>query len=229
MSTSPHALTLTTPRRPLAWLAAALGSLVLNLGLFALMPHLLHPSAERPVFDKLIPRINVIRLKRPEPPVERQEARLPEPVRPKTAPPPPPNSPERIAPAEFKLAFEINPRLGGGPAVAPPVKVADFDHLALPAMVAAAELDRPLVPLSRMPPVYPMSAKRRGIEGWVRVRFVVDEGGNVQEVTVVAAQPAGVFDEAVTRCVHAWRFQPGTVDGTAVKTWAETTIRFKLE
>ena len=80
-----------------------------------------------------------------------------------------------------------------------------------------------------MPPVYPPSAKRRGIEGWVKVRFVVNPRGEVQDVSIVDAKPPGVFDDSVTRCVFGWRFQPGTVDGTPVSAWVETTVRFELE
>ncbi len=213
---------------PFLW--ATLGSMAINLVLFALMPYLLHRSEERPVFDKLIPQINVIRLKRPEVPVERKQTRLPEPVKPKTKPLPPTIA-GRMAPVDFKLAFEVNPRLSSGPVVAAPptATVSNFDHSFTPSVVAATELDHPLTPLVRMPPVYPMRAKRRGIEGWVKVRFVVDAQGDVQDVKVVEGQPPGIFDDSVIGCVHGWRFIPGTVGGTPVSAWAETTVRFELE
>ncbi len=214
----------------MTWFWAALGSLAINLALFALMPYLLHPSDEMPVFEKLMPQLNVIRLKRPDTPVARQQVERIEPLKPKAAPPPP-TAAGRAAPERLKLSFEINPRLSGGPVVAapPPMKIAAFDQTGVPSMVADAELDHPLMPLSRLPPVYPMGAKRRGIEGWVRVRFVVDPQGNVKDVKVIEAQPAGTFDDSVMRCMYGWRFQPGTVDGTPVSAWAETTVRFELE
>lgn len=219
-------------RPPLAWLGAVLGALAINLGLFALMPYLLDAPAQRPVFDKLIPQVNVIRLPRPEAPVEHRRARLPEPrpTEPVSAPKPS-KTVAKPAPADLRLSFEINPRLGGGPVVAetPPVKISTFDAAAPPAMVDAAALDQPLTPLSRIPPVYPAGAKHRGLEGWVRVRFEVDERGEVQEVQVIEAEPEGVFDDSVVRCVRQWRFKPGTVDGVPVKARAETTVRFELE
>ena len=230
MAVGPQTLALTPNRHRTTWLGAAAGSLLLNLGLFALMPYLLHQTEERPIFDKLIPQVNVVRIKRPETPVERKAAKRPEPVRAKAAPPPATPS-GRTAPANLKLAFEVNPHLSGGPVVTevPAVKMTDFSQANLSALVDSAELDRPLIPLSRMPPVYPLTAKRRGIEGWVRVRFVVDAEGRVQEVTVIEAEPDGIFDETVTRCVYGWRFKPGTVDGIPVSAWAETTVRFELE
>jgi periplasmic protein TonB len=219
-------------RRPSTWLAAALGALAINLGLFALMPYLLDAPEQRPVFDKLIPQVNVIRLPRPETPVKHRPARLPEPrpTEPARAPKPS-RTVAKPAPADLRLTFEINPRLSGGPVVAetPPVKISTFDVAAPPAMVDAAALDRPLTPLSRIAPVYPPGAKHRGIEGWVRVRFEVDERGDVQEVKVIEAEPEGVFDDSVVRCVRQWRFKPGTLGGVSVKARAETTVRFELE
>ena len=72
-------------------------------------------------------------------------------------------------------------------------------------------MDGPLTVLARVPPLYPMGARRRGIEGWVKVLLVVDETGHVDDIEVVAAEPPGMFEESVRRCVAGWRFQPGTV------------------
>ena len=94
---------------------------------------------------------------------------------------------------------------------------------------AVGDLDAPLTVLVRVPPQYPLRAKYRGVQGWVLVRFVVNEDGSVGNVTVQESQPPGVFDQSVIRCVTGWRFKPGTVEGIPVRAWAETTIRFKLE
>lgn len=91
------------------------------------------------------------------------------------------------------------------------------------------ELDSPLTPLVKIPPMYPMRAKRRGIEGWVRIRFQVDRRGRVNLPEVLEADPEKVFDSSVIKCVEQWRFKPGTVQGRAVNTLVETTIRFELE
>ncbi|OQX61257.1 MAG: hypothetical protein B5M56_09580 [Desulfococcus sp. 4484_241] len=90
-------------------------------------------------------------------------------------------------------------------------------------------LDSPLVAVSRIPPVYPMSAKMRGIEGWVTVRFTVGPDGAVKDLEIVKAEPPGVFDKSVLSCVSRWRFKPGTIMGEPVTVMATTTIRFKLE
>lgn len=94
---------------------------------------------------------------------------------------------------------------------------------------AASQLDGPLAAISKAAPVYPAAAKRRNIEGWIKVKFLVDEQGQVDRVSVLEAEPEGIFDQAVLRCVSAWRFKPGTKGGVAVKALVEQTITFKLE
>lgn len=94
---------------------------------------------------------------------------------------------------------------------------------------SVGQLDGPLAVLTKPPPAYPPAAKRRNIEGWIRVKFLVDEHGQVGQISVLAAEPEGIFEQSVLRCVSHWRFKPGTVKGTAVKTLVEQTVTFKLE
>ena len=86
-----------------------------------------------------------------------------------------------------------------------------------------------LTPLAKVAPLYPLRARRRGIEGWVTVRFVVNEQGRVDEIDITAAEPEKIFDQSVMQCVSSWRFTPGKVAGVPVKTRVETTIRFELK
>jgi protein TonB len=130
----------------------------------------------------------------------------------------------------LSLPFEVNTKLPVGPSsLELPVAMTVLDKLDLKNVFTLGDLDQPLIILTRMPPFYPLNAKRRGIQGWVNVKFVVNEQGRVENVSIVTAQPPGVFDASVMRCMSGWRFKPGTVQGVPVKVWAETTIRFELE
>jgi protein TonB len=80
----------------------------------------------------------------------------------------------------------------------------------------------------RIPPIYPIQAKRRGIEGWVKVTFLVNQQGLVEKIKIVDSHPTGVFDQSAIRSVSTWRFNPGTVEGVAVNTWATQTLKFEL-
>lgn len=78
-------------------------------------------------------------------------------------------------------------------------------------------------------PDYPYRARRRNIEGWVKVRFLVDRDGRVHELTILSSSPRDVFDAAVKEAVPRWRFKPGIRSGRPVDVWVETTIQFKLD
>lgn len=234
----------------LTWFWAALGALGLNMVLFALMPHLQHPVREKPDFEQIVTAINVIRIRQPESPVKRETEKPPEPQPEKPVevqqPRPRPSIRQPVQ-TKLTLPFAVNPRLPAGPdtLVLPPPVVppmifdtsdanAPVSEESLPVSApeqtfSEGDLDAPLTVLSRVPPVYPMAAKRRGIEGWVRVRFVVGKDGSVGSIKVAESKPPGIFDQSVVRCVSGWRFQPGKVGGAAVSTWVETTVRFKLE
>lgn len=94
---------------------------------------------------------------------------------------------------------------------------------------SVGQLDGPLTVLAKTPPTYPPAAKRQNIEGWIKVKFVVDEHGHVGHISVLAAEPEGIFEQSVLRCVSNWRFKPSTVRGMVVKALVEQTITFKLE
>jgi periplasmic protein TonB len=214
-------------RKNSIWLWAGIVALGVNLLLFGAMPYMARAVPAAPEYDTLVSAVEVIRLRRQEPP---PAPKPPEPPKPRETPPPdqqPP--PPRPTAARLTLPFEVAPRLPAGPGS---LTLPAFDLSAMNLhqdIFEAGDLDRRLVAVSRMPPVYPLNARRSGIQGWVTVRFIVNEQGRVKEITIREAEPPGVFDESVIRCVGAWRFQPGTVDGGPVKVWAETTLRFELE
>ena len=92
-----------------------------------------------------------------------------------------------------------------------------------------AEDERPPWPVVRMKPLYPMRARERGIEGIVRLRFVVGADGSVRDIEVVSSEPEGVFDRAARAAAVRWRFAPAVKDGRPVATRVRTAVRFKLE
>ena len=81
---------------------------------------------------------------------------------------------------------------------------------------------------ARPSPAYPRSARRRGVQGWVKVRFMVDRHGMPGQARVLESLPPGVFDDSVLKILPRWRFEPGIKSGQAVDTWVVTTVRFQL-
>ena len=215
-------------RNWMTWIGAGALAFGMNLVLFILMPNLLHRSSSPPVFDRLVPQINVIRIRRTDTPVKHKATKPPKPAAKKSKPPEP--APHQTLNQRLSLPFEVNTKLTGGPSsLKLPMVTTVLDKLDLKNVFSVGDLDQPLITLTRIPPFYPLNAKRRGIQGWVNVKFVVNEQGRVENVSVTKAQPPDVFDASVMRCMSGWRFKPGTVEGVPVKVWAETTIRFELE
>lgn len=122
--------------------------------------------------------------------------------------------------ARIETDFELKPLPSTPQAPAPALSRPDFYRV--------GELDREPSSATRMEPVYPFLARRRGIEGAVDVRFFVTRQGRVAGLEIVKATPPGYFEKAVRDTVSGWRFQPGMVGGEKVKTLVETTIVFKL-
>ena len=238
------------------WLISILFAGLLNIGLFGLMPGLIQQPTAPDTLDPVADIVQVVRVKRAELPVKKKSPKLlePKPVsQPKRTPPkkitPPPPKPVKLKP---KLPFELNPALPklstslampplahftmdvDAPIVDETSSLSDSAPVGISApapmknIYATGELDGPLTPVVKLAPRYPMRAKRRGIEGWVKVRFQVGRLGNVSAIEIMAASPKEVFDTSVMNCVSRWRFKPGRVNGKPVNSLVETTIRFEL-
>lgn len=89
-------------------------------------------------------------------------------------------------------------------------------------IVSAATLTR----TRTVNPVYPESARKRGIEGWVELAFTVQPNGTVDEVEVRNASPAEVFDDAAMRAIRQWRFEPVVRNGEKVQQRAMVRLKF---
>lgn len=136
---------------------------------------------------------------------------------------------ERVAqvPVAPRMSVSMNAQVSTAPVqiVAPKV-----DATSVKMNLTAGGSDRSVAPLVRVPPEYPRRALERGIEGWVHVRFTITAAGTVKDLVVVDSEPKGVFDEAATKAVARWRYNPKVENGVAVERVGEQTlVRFKLE
>jgi protein TonB len=95
------------------------------------------------------------------------------------------------------------------------------------ALFEIGDLDSAPQIIFRIPAAYPQKARLRKIEGFVQLSFVIDSEGATRDISVVASEPAGLFDSAAIRAVSKWRFKPGNHQGRAVNTRASQTIRFE--
>jgi periplasmic protein TonB len=215
------------------WILAVLLAAALNLFLFAVMPEMIRAVPENLERQEPVQAAQVVRVKRPEPPPQKEKPPEPEPLKPQQTAAPKPVQKQMPKPPAPKpsLPFALNPKL---PPMAhslemPPLESFAMDAPHLKDRYLARELDAGLIPLAKVAPVYPLHAARRGIEGQVRVQFLVTAQGTVTDIKILAADPEKVFDQSVIDCVSRWRFQPGRVQGIPVAALAQTTIKFQLE
>lgn len=221
------------PGAVLVWISAIVLALGLNLFIFGIMPTFIQDVPDAPDDAELTQAIQVIRIKRPETPPRKKE------------PPKPPDPSTEVVPATKiiqkqiqrptiarpNLPVALNPNL---PKLPNSIALDPLSNFSMKAQMpqglfSTSELDQPLQTLVRLPASYPMRARRLGIEGWVKLEFIVTREGRVRDIKVVAAEPTGVFESSVTRSVSQYRFKPGTVDGNTVEVRVVTTIRFKME
>ncbi|MAF79102.1 MAG: energy transducer TonB [Halobacteriovoraceae bacterium] len=73
--------------------------------------------------------------------------------------------------------------------------------------------DREVMPLVRIEPQYPRKAAMSGKEGWVKLKFDVNETGAVENVSIIDAKPPRLFNQSAKRALLKWKYQPKIVDG----------------
>lgn len=208
----------------LRFIPSAFAAMIVTAALFSFMHFLVQyearPGGERSntfefQFRQVIPKTEP----EPPPPIDEPEYREPDP------PPPKPSDPatQSADPARPPVNITLTSLPGtGGPAVAL-CKVGTCMHR------EGAGRAGQLVPVVRIQPPYPRRAALGGIEGWVRVSFVVTETGAVVDPRIEESMPARVFDQTVLSTILKWKFRPQTTaDGTPVRVRAVQTLEFRL-
>jgi len=76
--------------------------------------------------------------------------------------------------------------------------------------------------------IYPRSAKKQGIKGYVTLSLLISESGRVEQASIIESSPQGVFDNAALQGIRSWKFEPAKYQGRSVKTWVKQKIRFDL-
>jgi len=205
--------------------------------MYAMLQHQTGLTEREPVTQ-----VDFIRLKREETAPETLTRELPPPPVPETSIPPAstaiatssPSQPSASAAPAFdmpKLALPV----GGGSIAAPVTGLSDWSSLDLPAPDTAPREGLPggqttaLGAIVRIPPTYPMEARRQKIEGWVRMEFTVQEDGTVADVKVKESKPSSIFDQAAVNAISQWKFRPAMQDGKPVRKRAAQTLKFALD
>lgn len=137
-----------------------------------------------------------------------------------SAPPPMPALTAGLAGLDFGL-----PQFQGGLGDATDALLGDVGDV----VMTEESVDVPPRPAQRVAPDYPPRARKDFVTGYVTMSLLIGIDGAVQDVRVLEAEPAGVFDDAAMSAVRQWRFQPAMYQGRPVPLRARQTLRFELE
>jgi protein TonB len=150
---------------------------------------------------------------------------------------------ETPAPAPTAIArTEPTPRKVESPAVSPattnvspPTEVPASAQTAAPAMaspepatVADTEPDYKASYLRNPSPVYPLAARRMGLQGKVVLNVEVLAEGRCGLIEVKQSSGYAMLDNAALQTVRDWRFVPARHAGIAVTRWFLVPVQFQL-
>lgn len=90
------------------------------------------------------------------------------------------------------------------------------------------ELDQPLKPRSRRPPVYPTALAEAGQPGEAMIEFFVDRNGDAQLPRIISST-ATEFGYAAVQAVATWRFEVPKKDGKPVVVRARIPVNFSVK
>ena len=174
---------------------------------------------------------------KPQQPPQQKPAATPPPTQ-QTAPP---TMPETTIPAQSASTGSDTTTTSGDGTVPGPIGVpwgtkdstGDLD--APPATMPQAppvqdkiytvgEVKSPVI-INRVEPQYPPALMRAKMAGKVSVHCIIDKNGRVRDAQVVySTMPA--FGESVLRAMKEWRYQPASLNGTAVECYLDLTVDF---
>ncbi len=184
---------------------AILSGVAITFALFVFMAYLISGGAKRNVENSERIVIDIVGAP-PESKVDtRRRVPPPPPPPPKQPPKPQQVEPEPQQNAVDALSFNI-----------PTVDVGGGKSLGMDAPTIGAE-EGDATPIVRIEPKYPVQAARDGKEGFVQLSFTITETGEVDDISVIKAEPNRIFNREAMRALRKWKYKPKIVDGKAVR------------
>ncbi|MGJ8681464.1 energy transducer TonB [Paraglaciecola sp.] len=85
-------------------------------------------------------------------------------------------------------------------------------------------------PLERIHPRYPVTAARKGQEGWVKLSFVINKEGEVVEPIIEDSSGIKGFEKSAIRAIKQWKYDPAEQDGKVIEQCKSTVqLDFRLQ
>jgi len=194
------------------WLSAVVGGLITSVGLLWLMQVLIHHTDQPLDNSGNVSFLDFVRIK----PIKRTSTRPEKPVEPKVIPKVPDIPPMQenqltlSSPTPLRLNIKSTPAMEAGKFI-----------------LAASEGS--YLPLVRIAPMYPESARRRNIEGDCSVQFDVTSRGVTKNIKILDCV-SHHFHRSSINAAARFRYQPRVEAGKPVTViGVKTRFRYKLE
>jgi len=205
-------------------LLAAVGATAMTVGLFLVLP-LIQAITQPANADTLLQPITTTNIPPPPPPEEEQEEEPPEPEE------EPPELMDEAPPldlSQLELALHVGMGegwMGGDFAVELGTLGASHDDV--DALFSMADLDQKPRVVYQPQPILDEKLRKR-TPGTVKVVFIVDERGRVEDPIVLSStDPA--FERPALAAVKKWKFEPGMRSGEAVRFRMRIPVTFPKE
>ncbi len=184
----------------------------LTFAFFMLLP-ILQVITQPPAKDLTIRTVDVANVPPPPPPPMEEE----EPPEPEPEQPPPPAV--DAAPLDLsQLELALNPGDGGfgGGDFTINLEGVTGSGGDVDAIFSLSDLDQKPRVVYQPAPIYPPELARKGMQGTVRVLFIVDKDGKPRDLKVMkSTHPA--FNNPALKAVKQWKFEPGKRKGKPVQ------------
>ncbi len=204
---------------------ALFSGIVISLALFWLMQLMISNNQQGFKTTDNLQMTEFVRLKR-ETKLQKKDRKIPDEPPPEKRPPPPKMQMQQVHMTKANVPQMNIPNLDI------PLQTGAFSgSLITGVQMGVGEIGKistNLIPLSRIPPRYPMRAANRRIEGWVKIEFTITEQGTVKDAVVVDAQPKKIFNRAALQAIKRWKFKAKIIDGETFEQRAVQKLEFKL-
>jgi TonB family protein len=103
---------------------------------------------------------------------------------------------------------------------------ANASQPAAPALPVGGDV-KPAKLIASVPPVYPALAKNQHVSGDVRIDALIDNTGRVTTMKIVSGPT--LLHQAAMDALRQWKYQPASLNGSAVPMHLTVTIQFRLQ
>lgn len=142
-------------------------------------------------------------------------------------PDPTPDDPEPLPIAELELPeIDVDDLVLAIPEAPPSARTGSGWNGAEPLQVGGDV--SPPVKVFSPTPRYTEDARKGRIQGVVILQAIIDDVGNVDDVSVLKGLPLGLSESAI-ETVREWKFRPARKNGVAVPVFFNLTVTFSLQ